>query len=45
VGVIAELAPPLGTDDAGEWRAELTRRIVSVSGFLKMLTDVIGFGP
>jgi len=44
VGVIAELAPPLGTDDAGAWRAELSRRIVSVSGFLKVLTDVIDFG-
>ena len=44
VGIIAELAPPLGTDDAGAWRAELSRRIVSVSGFLKVLTDVIYFG-
>ncbi len=44
VVVIAELAPPLGADDAAEWRAELTRRIVSVSGFLKVLTDVIDFG-
>ncbi len=43
MGVIAELAPPLGTDDAGGWRAELTRRIVSVSGFLEVLTDVIDF--
>lgn len=36
--------PPPDADDDGGWRAGLARRIVTVSGFLKFLTEVIEFG-
>jgi Domain of unknown function (DUF4158)/Tn3 transposase DDE domain len=44
VSTITGLVPPPDADDDGDWRAELARRIVTVSGFVKILTEVIEFG-
>lgn len=43
VATVNELSPA-GDDGDREWRAVLAGRIVTVSGFLKTLTAVIGFG-
>lgn len=43
VETVNELSPP-GDDGDREWRAVLAGRIVTVSGFLKTLTEVIDFG-
>jgi hypothetical protein len=43
VTTITGMVPP-DTDDDGDWRAELVRRIVTVSGFVKILTLVSGSG-
>ncbi len=43
VATVGDLVPP-GGDADGEWRALLSRRIVTVSGFLRVLTGVVDFG-
>jgi TnpA family transposase len=43
LATVNELAPP-GDEGDREWRAALAGRIVTVSGFLKVLTNVIEFG-
>ncbi len=40
--VVTAMVPPPGTEDP-DWRADLSRRIVTVSSFLKILTEVIEF--
>lgn len=36
--------PPADTDEGDDWRTELVKRFPTVSGFLKVLTQVITFG-
>jgi len=42
--VVSETAPPVDTDEGDDWRTELVKRFPTVSGFLKVLTQVITFG-
>jgi hypothetical protein len=44
VAVVTDLVPPPDADLDGAMRAELATRIATVSGFLKLLTEVISFG-
>ncbi|SFK72820.1 hypothetical protein SAMN05216275_13366 [Streptosporangium canum] len=44
VETVNELVPPPGADDDGGWRAEMASRYPTVSGFVKVLTEVIEFG-
>jgi TnpA family transposase len=44
VAAVTDMVPPPDADVDGEMRAKLAARIVTVSGFLKMLTEVIVFG-
>lgn len=44
VETVADLVPPPDADLDGAMRAELATRIATVSGFLKLLTEVITFG-
>lgn len=44
VAIVQELVPATDTDGDADWRATLASRIVTVSGFLKTLTEVIVFG-
>jgi TnpA family transposase len=44
IAAVAEIVPPTDSDNDGEMRAGLARRILVVSGFLKSLTEVIEFG-
>jgi hypothetical protein len=44
VVVVTDMIPALDADDDGGMRAELARRIVMVSGFLKTMTEAIEFG-
>lgn len=42
--VVSENVPPADTDEGDDWRTELVKRFPTVSGFLKVLTQVIRFG-
>jgi hypothetical protein len=42
--LVNENAPPADAADPDDWRTELIGRYTTVSGFLKMLTEVITFG-
>ena len=42
--VVSENVPPADTDEGDDWRTELVKRFPTVSGFLKLLTQVITFG-
>jgi TnpA family transposase len=44
VAAVTDMVPPPDADEDGEMRAKLAARIVTVSGFLKILTEVIVFG-
>ncbi len=44
VATVTDMLPPPDTADFSDWRKDLTGRIVTVSGFLKILPDVITFG-
>jgi Domain of unknown function (DUF4158)/Tn3 transposase DDE domain len=44
VDVVADMAPPPGSDADAEMRVRLTERIAMVTPFLKILTEVIEFG-
>ena len=44
VAAVTDMVPPPDADADGEIRAKLATRIVTVSGFLKVLTEVIEFG-
>ena len=44
VEAVTDMVLPTGADDDGEMRALLAARIATVSGFLKILTEVIAFG-
>ena len=44
VEAVTDMVPPPDADDNGEMRALLAARIATVSGFLKILTEVIAFG-
>ena len=44
VDAVADMVPPPGSDADAEMRAHLTERIATVTPFLKILTEVIGFG-
>jgi TnpA family transposase len=44
VSNLTEVIPPPDADPAGDWRATLVTRFGVVSGFLKLLPDVISFG-
>ena len=44
VAAVTDIAPPPDADPDGEWRAELTKRIATVRGFLPLLCEVIAFG-
>ena len=44
VGVVTEMVPPPDADDDGQMRALLAARIATVSGFVKVLTEVIALG-
>ena len=44
IAAVTEMVPPDDPDNDGEMRAGLASRILVVSGFLKTLTEVIGFG-
>lgn len=44
VDAVGDMVPPPGADPDGDVRARLAERINTVSGFLKILTDVIEFG-
>ncbi len=44
VGVVTDMVPPPDADDDGQMRALLAARIATVSGFVKILTEVIVFG-
>ena len=44
VATITGMVPPPAPMPTRDWRAELARRIVTVSGFVKILTEVIEFG-
>jgi hypothetical protein len=43
VRMVTEMVPPPDADPDGEMRARLAERIGMVSGFLKLLTEVIAF--
>jgi TnpA family transposase len=43
VATVTDMVPPPGAE-AEDWRGELVRRIGTVSGFVKVLTQVIEFG-
>ena len=42
--VVSENVAPADTDEGDDWRTELVKRFPTVSGFLKVLTQVIRFG-
>jgi hypothetical protein len=44
VEVVTDIEPPPDADDDGQMRALLAARIATVSGFVKILTEVIAFG-
>jgi hypothetical protein len=44
VETVTGMVPPLDADDDGPMRALLAARIATVSGFVKILTEVIAFG-
>ena len=44
VDAVADMVPPPGSDADTEMRAHLTERIATVTPFLTILTEVIGFG-
>jgi hypothetical protein len=44
VEAVTDMVPPPDADDDGQMRALLAARIATVSGFVKILTEVIAFG-
>jgi TnpA family transposase len=42
--LVNDTVPPMGAEDPEDWRAGLLSRYTTVSGFLKLLPDVITFG-
>jgi hypothetical protein len=42
--LVTETVPPGDAADPDDWRAELLGRYATVSGFLKLLPNVISFG-
>ena len=44
LALVSETVPPADAEDPDDWRAALPARYPAVSGFLKMLPDVIEFG-
>ena len=44
VQAVTDMVPPPDADDDGQMRALLAARIATVSGFVKILTEVIAFG-
>ena len=42
--LVTENVPPADADDPDDWRSQLQGRYTTVSGFLKVLPDVICFG-
>ena len=44
VEAVTDMVPPADADDDGQMRALLAARIATVSGFVKILTEVIPFG-
>ena len=44
LAVVNEDVPPADADAGDDWRSELVKRFPTVSGFLKVLTEVIEFG-
>ncbi|MEU8359752.1 DUF4158 domain-containing protein [Nonomuraea sp. NPDC048882] len=44
VATVTGIVPPPDAEDDGGWRAEITGRIATVSGFVKLLPTIIAFG-
>lgn len=44
LSVVSQNVPAAGADDVDDWRTELVKRFPTVSGFSKVLTQVITFG-